>query len=182
MRRREILTGLAATILPAPALARTVRLPRKYRAQTVAVSAALGPGEIHVVPDDFFLYWTLGDGRARRYGIAVGAQGRRLEGGAIVGRKAEWPSWRPTANMIRIEPRVYGPYAGGLPGGHRMNPMGARALYLHARGRDTMYRIHGTPQPWTIGQAFSSGCVRLTNDAITDLYARVPTGTRVWLH
>ena len=82
--------------------------------------------------------------------------------------------------MIEIEPEVYGPYAGGLPGGHARNPLGARALYLYQGGRDTFFRIHGTPQPWTMGQAFSSGCVRLINEHVIDLYDRVPLGTPVY--
>jgi lipoprotein-anchoring transpeptidase ErfK/SrfK len=81
--------------------------------------------------------------------------------------------------MIRAEPAIYAQYAGGLPGGHEMNPMGARALYLYQGNRDTLYRIHGTPQPWTIGQSFGSGCIRMLNDHALDLYNRVPVGAEV---
>jgi lipoprotein-anchoring transpeptidase ErfK/SrfK len=83
--------------------------------------------------------------------------------------------------MINLEPELYGPYRRGLPGGHPQNPMGARALYLYDGGRDTYYRIHGTPQPWTIGQNFSSGCVRLINQHVEELYAQVPINTNVYI-
>ncbi len=116
---------------------------------------------------------------ARRYKIAVGAAGRNFQGRTPVGRKAEWPAWTPTASMIALEPEVYGPFAGGLPGGHPYNPLGARALYLYQGRRDTLYRIHGTPQPWSIGQSFSSGCIRLVNEHAIDLYDRVELGAAV---
>jgi len=123
----------------------------------------------------------MGGTRALRYGIAVGAEGRAFKGRARINRKAIAPSWTPTANMIRLEPKVYGPYRAGLPGGHPQNPMGAAALYLAQNGRETYYRIHGTHQPWTIGQSFSSGCIRLKNDDVLDLYARVNAGTQVFV-
>ncbi len=184
-RRRLLTTGLlAGATLATPGIVRAaepVKIPRKFLPQEVPVNADLPAGQIHVRTDSHFLYWTLGQGRAMRYGIAVGAQGRNLTGTVQVRRKAEWPSWMPTANMIRIEPEIYAKYRRGLPGGHEMNPLGARALYLYKDGRDTLYRIHGTPQPWTIGRSFSSGCVRLRNEDIEDLYARVPLGTVVTL-
>jgi len=96
-------------------------------------------------------------------------------------RKVEWPSWTPTQNMIRLEPELYGPYRNGLPGGHPRNPMGARALYLYEGSRDTYYRIHGTPQPWAIGRSYSSGCVRLVNEHVEELYAQVPLETQVFI-
>jgi lipoprotein-anchoring transpeptidase ErfK/SrfK len=123
------------------------------------------------------LYYVLGGGRALRYGIGVGREGLALRGNATVGRKAEWPNWTPTANMIRRDPRNL-QFASGVPGGPT-NPLGARALYLYRNGRDTMFRIHGTNQPRSIGQAMSSGCVRMLNHDVIDLYDRVPTGSRV---
>ncbi|WP_068115736.1 L,D-transpeptidase [Tropicimonas marinistellae] len=180
--RRHLLLSATAAAVPLPALAASdssARLPKKFRPQIVSAPAELAAGEIHVVPDDHFLYWTLGDGKARRYGIAVGAPGRNFKGVAHVRRKAEWPSWTPTADMIRKEPSVYGKWRNGLPGGHEKNPMGSRALYLYQGNRDTLYRIHGTPQPWTIGRSFSSGCIRLQNPHVEELYAHVPLGTRV---
>jgi lipoprotein-anchoring transpeptidase ErfK/SrfK len=123
------------------------------------------------------LYYVLGNGEAMRYGIGVGREGLALSGGATVGRKAEWPSWTPTQNMINRDPRNR-QYAGGMPGGLN-NPLGARALYLHRGGRDTMFRIHGTNQPNSIGLAVSSGCVRMLNHDVVDLYERVPVGAKV---
>jgi lipoprotein-anchoring transpeptidase ErfK/SrfK len=178
--RRRVLASAATALLAAPAVAQeVVRFPRAWLPTDVEVNPGLEPGVIHVYTEETWLYLTLADGLARRYKVAVGAAGRNFRGEARVGRKAEWPSWTPTANMIRIEPEVYGPVAGGLPGGHPLNPMGARALYLYQGNRDTLYRIHGTPQPWTIGQGFSSGCVRLVNEHAIDLYDRVGIGTRV---
>jgi lipoprotein-anchoring transpeptidase ErfK/SrfK len=123
------------------------------------------------------LYYVLGDGRAMRYGVGVGRQGLALKGDAYIGRKAEWPSWTPTANMMRRDPRNL-KYAGGMEGGPN-NPLGARALYLYRGGNDTMFRLHGTNQPQSIGHAMSSGCIRMLNHDIIDLYSRVPVGSRV---
>lgn len=136
------------------------------------------PGTIVVDPFARLLYHIGEGGRAMRYGIAVGREGYGFRGDATVGRKAEWPAWTPTANMIRREPEVYGPVAGGLRGGLE-NPLGARALYLYRGGRDTMYRIHGTNNASTIGRATSAGCIRLFNQDIIDLYDRVQPGAFV---
>lgn len=180
MNRRKLIASAAATLLATPSLAQqVVRLPREYMPTEVDVNDAMTPGAIYVQTAETWLYYVLRQGRAMRYKVAVGAEGRNFEGLAHVGRKAEWPSWIPTRSMIEIEPEVYGPYASGLPGGHERNPLGARALYLYDGGRDTYFRIHGTPQPWTIGQSFSSGCVRLVNEHVIDLYDRVPLGTAV---
>ena len=180
--RRRFTAAAAASFLAAPSVAHAAWIPWKFRPRDVDVNADLPAGEIHVVKKDFYLYWTLGNGRARRYGIAIGDQGRNYTGLLTIRRKAEWPSWIPTRNMVRLEPHLYGPYQAGLPGGHPKNPMGSRALYLHDnRGRDTYFRIHGTPQPETIGKSFSSGCVRLTNDHVAELYAMVPVNTPVYL-
>lgn len=179
MKRRHFMLGATAAIAAGSAQANTV--PVIYQPQLVDISTPQNAGMIHVNTTQRFLYLTLGGTQAIRYGIAVGAEGRAFKGQAVIRRKAEWPSWTPTANMIRLEPAVYGPYRAGLPGGHPNNPMGARGLYLYRGGRDTMFRIHGTNQPWTIGESFSSGCIRLANDHIADLYARVPLGTRVYV-
>ncbi len=113
-----------------------------------------------------------------RYAVGVGREeALNFRGSAVVGRKAEWPSWTPTANMMVHIPR-YREYAGGMPGGVD-NPLGARALYLYRGARDTHFRLHGTNDPATIGHAVSSGCIRLFNDDIVDLYGRVPIGTPV---
>jgi lipoprotein-anchoring transpeptidase ErfK/SrfK len=180
--RRHFVATAAAMLLASPAIANTtVRLERKFLPQNVDVNPDLPAGQIHVVKKDFFLYWTLGNGRARRYGIALGDEGRNYTGVLTIRRKAEWPSWVPTQNMIDLEPEIYGPFRNGLPGGDARNPMGARALYLYQGNIDTYYRIHGTPQPWTIGQSFSSGCVRLMNEHVEELYARVPIGTNAYI-
>jgi lipoprotein-anchoring transpeptidase ErfK/SrfK len=143
--------------------------------------AGLTPGDIHVDAVAKYLYHIGGDGTAMRYGVAIGRADLYESGVFTIQRKAEWPSWQPTQNMIEREPDVYGPFADGMPGGPE-NPLGARALYLYEGGRDTFLRIHGTPQPWSIGTSASSGCVRLVNDHIMQLYEQVPLGTRVTLH
>lgn len=152
----------------------------KYLRQEVAYSGKYPPGTIVVDVQERFLYLVQPGGRAIRYGVGVGKQGYSYRGWATIKRKEKWPSWTPTANMIRLQPERYGPYAGGLPGGEE-NPLGPRALYLYDGDRDTMFRLHGTIEPWSIGQQVSSGCVRLLNQDIIDLYDRVPLGTRVYV-
>jgi lipoprotein-anchoring transpeptidase ErfK/SrfK len=186
-RRRFLARTLtAAGAFAAPALLRAAeqpewQVPDRFVPKTVRVKDTLPAGELHIVTARHYLYWTLGNGEALRYGVAVGAEGLNFQGNAVVGRKVEWPSWRPTPAMIEREPARYGPLADGMPGGPS-NPLGARALYLYRNGRDTAYRIHGTPQPWTIGRSVSSGCIRMVNDHVIDLYARVPMGTRVTVY
>lgn len=126
------------------------------------------------------LYYVMGGGRAMRYGVGVGRNGYSLAGYAIVGRKAEWPSWTPSPNMLRQQPEKNMKYAGGVPGGPN-NPLGARAMYLYQRGHDTMFRIHGTNQPQSIGLAMSSGCIRMMNHDVIDLYSRVNVGDSVYV-
>lgn len=148
------------------------------RRAEVAYAGGDAPGTIVV---DIFtrkLYLVGEGGTATRYPIAVGREGLAFKGTGVIGRKAEWPRWQPTANMVRTRPDLYAEYAGGLPGG-LMNPLGARALYLYRGGRDTMFRIHGTADSASIGAATSAGCIRLFNQDIIDLYNRVPNGARV---
>ena len=149
----------------------------RFRRKHVRYDGSEPAGTLVVDTSEFFLYAVEEGGWATRYGVGVGEQGLTLKGKATIGHKAEWPSWTPTANMMRRKPRLL-QYAGGVPGGPN-NPLGARALYLYRNGRDTMFRLHGTNEPWSIGTAVSSGCVRLTNDDIVDLYQRVPVGTTV---
>ena len=129
------------------------------------------------------LYWVEpgDDLTAIRYVVGVGELGRQFRGGATVRRKEEWPRWTPTRNMIRRRPDLYAEFAGGVEGGPG-NPLGSRALYLYRGGRDTLYRIHGTHAPHTIGTSASNGCIRLFNSHVEDLYERVPLGTRVIVH
>ncbi|GLK78643.1 L,D-transpeptidase [Methylopila turkensis] len=136
------------------------------------------PGTIVVDPDARLLYLVLENGRAMRYGVGVGKQGMEWNGRATIQRKAAWPTWTPTRDMISRDPALNAKWAGGMPGGLD-NPLGARALYLYQGGRDTMYRIHGTNAPRSIGRAMSSGCVRMLNQDIIDLYERVSTGAQV---
>jgi lipoprotein-anchoring transpeptidase ErfK/SrfK len=148
------------------------------RRAVVPYRGAEAPGTLEIDPFAKFLYWVQADGTAVRYPIAVGREGRGISGSFTVGRKAEWPGWTPTANMLRREPEVYGRYAGGVPGGLE-SPLGARALYLYRGSRDTYFRIHGTNDLSSIGNSGSAGCIRLFNHDAIDLHARVPTGTRV---
>jgi lipoprotein-anchoring transpeptidase ErfK/SrfK len=136
------------------------------------------PGSIVVDPYTYYLYYVLGDNRAIRYRVGVGAMGRTFAGRATVGRKQKWPGWTPTANMIRLEPELYGPWAGGMPPGLK-NPLGSRAMYLYQGGRDTMYRIHGTYAPSSIGDSVSAGCIRMFQQDAMNLYERVRRGARV---
>ena len=181
LARRELVFGaLAAVVSIRPAVAHQPRnsIEPKYLPQIVDFRRDYHPGTIVVEPRARFLYLVEAPSTARRYVIGVGRSGRGWSGWRVVGRKAEWPSWRPTDNMIRREPEKYARYAGGVPGG-LSNPLGARALYLYREGRDTYYRIHGTNEPWSIGRAVSSGCFRLLNEHVIDIYERVPVGTPV---
>jgi lipoprotein-anchoring transpeptidase ErfK/SrfK len=144
----------------------------------VAWQGAQRPGSIVVNIPERRLYLVREGGRAMRYAVGVGrAEALNFRGSAVIGRKEKWPRWTPTANMIAAMPR-YRPYAGGLAGGPD-NPLGARALYLYRGGQDTYFRLHGTTEPESIGGAVSSGCIRLFNHDIVDLYDRVRTGTAV---
>jgi len=146
------------------------QLPAELHKQMVFFRTNEPPGTIVVNTQERFLYLVQGNNRAIRYGIGVGREGFQWGGLKRIDRKVEWPDWTPPPEMIERQPYLPRFMAGG-PG----NPMGARALYIAG----TVYRIHGTNQPWTIGSAVSSGCFRLTNPDVSDLYERVPVGTRV---
>jgi lipoprotein-anchoring transpeptidase ErfK/SrfK len=154
------------------------KIKPELRRTEVDYPTSYDPGTIVVDTPARRLYYVLGDGRAIRYGVGVGREGLTLAGNAYIGRKAEWPSWTPTANMIRRDPQKNLKYAGGVPGGLN-NPLGARALYLYRGGSDIHFRIHGTNQPQSIGQAMSSGCIRMLNHDIIDLYNRASVGGKV---
>jgi lipoprotein-anchoring transpeptidase ErfK/SrfK len=145
-------------------------LPAAFKRQAVFFRSTEPPGTIIVHTSERFMYLVQGNNRALRYGIGVGRDGFQWAGLLKISRKAEWPDWTPPPEMIERQPYLPRWMAGG-PG----NPMGARALYLGG----TVYRIHGTNQPHTIGSAVSSGCFRLVNNDVVDLYDRVPVGTKV---
>lgn len=141
------------------------------------------PGTIVIDPADHFLYFVQGGGRAIRYGIGVGRQGFGWAGVATVHSKQEWPDWYPPKEMVQRQPEIRRQLS-ALPSGLGMrggpgNPLGARAMYLWQGNRDTLYRIHGTVEPWTIGTNVSSGCIRMINQDAVDLYARTAVGARV---
>src|ERR1700758_1886201 len=145
-------------------------LPANLRRQVVSYPTTEAPGTIIIDTPHTYLYLVLGGGKAMRYGIGIGREGFTWSGTQTIPRKQEWPDWIPPAEMIQRQPYLPRFMAGG-PG----NPLGARALYLG----NTVYRIHGTNQPRTIGTAVSSGCFRLVNGDVIDLYDRIPVGTNV---
>jgi lipoprotein-anchoring transpeptidase ErfK/SrfK len=151
-----------------------VDIPEQYRRHMVDYTRKEAPGTILIDSDNKFLYYVLADGKALRYGVTVGEEALAWSGVAKVGRKAEWPSWTPTAEIKQRMANI----PNFVEGGPR-NPMGARAMYLYAGNKDTLYRIHGTNQPEYIGTAISSGCIRMTNEDVIDLYNRVAMGTTV---
>jgi lipoprotein-anchoring transpeptidase ErfK/SrfK len=145
-------------------------LPAKFKRQVIAYSGGEAPGTIVIDTGNTFLYLVMPGNRAMRYGIGVGRDGFRWSGTQAITKKAEWPDWTPPAEMIARQPYLPRFMAGG-----ETNPLGARAMYLGS----TIYRIHGTNAPSTIGTRVSSGCIRLTNDDVADLYSRVNVGTKV---
>ena len=147
-------------------------LPERLRRTTVALNTTEAPGTVIIDTGNTMLYYVLGGGRAIRYGVGVGREGFTWAGTQTISRKAEWPDWHPPAEMIKRQPYLPRFMAGG-PG----NPLGARAMYLGS----SEYRIHGTNDPSTIGKFVSSGCIRLTNEDVSDLFSRVDVGTRVVL-
>lgn len=194
MKRRDILLmtlpllALPAAVMAAPTPMPAAPAPRPvaqrdpYAPTEVAIRPDFEVGSIVVVSKDFFLYHVIAPGRAIRYGVAVGKDELVWKGRAVVGRKTEWPSWRPTPAMIQRKPEQYAKWADGMPGGPN-NPLGARALYLYdARGNDTSIRIHGTTEPNSIGRAVSNGCLRMRNEAVMDLFEQVPVGTPVYVY
>jgi lipoprotein-anchoring transpeptidase ErfK/SrfK len=168
---------------PVPAVNLATIDPAFLRTE-VAYASPEPPGTIVIDPAARFLYFLLPEGRALRYGVGVGREGFGWSGIATVGNKQAWPDWYPPAEMIERQPEIRQqlvemPRGGlGVPGGLR-NPLGARALYLYQNGRDTLYRIHGTIEPHTIGTSVSSGCIRMINQDVIHLYEQVPVGTKV---
>ena len=154
-----------------------------YLRKSIYYPTAEPPGTIVIDPQRHFLYLVEGGGRATRYGIGVGRSGFEWSGSATVHNKQEWPDWYPPKEMIERQPEIRRMMSElqsglGMHGGPR-NPLGARALYLWQGNKDTLYRIHGTVEPWTIGKNVSSGCIRMINQDVMDLYERTPVGARV---
>ncbi len=153
------------------------QVPPAFRPQVVTFRTAEQPGTIIIDGNAHFLYLVQPNQQAIRYGIGVGRDGFGWAGIVRVGRTADWPTWTPPAEMVARDPRAR-QWANGQPGGPD-NPLGARALYLYEGDQDTIYRIHGTPEPWTIGLDVSSGCIRMNNDDIIDLHSRIKVGAKV---
>ncbi len=178
-RRTFIASTLAAAALPQLLSASTAAYDPTP--QLVSIKSTYQPGQLLVLPSSHYLYFVTAPGKAMRYGIGVGKAGLEFTGTATIAVKKEWPTWRPTDEMIERDPSAYKRFIGNTeaqPGG-TSNPLGARALYLFEGGRDTYFRIHGTTQPNSIGRSVSSGCIRMINDHVIDLYNRVPVGTVV---
>lgn len=150
----------------------------KFWRQQVNYQTDYSSGTLVVDTQACFLYLVGENGKALRYGIGVGKEGLAFTGVGIVQYKRRWPRWAPTKAMMEREPERYGHLGQGMPPGPE-NPLGARAFYLFKNGKDTLFRIHGSHEAWSIGRAISSGCIRLLNQDIIDLYNRVPDGSRV---
>ena len=187
MKRRDFVVSgaaLAATAAAANAQTetQTTGLPEEFNPRYVKIGGRAAPYELHVVPQDFALYWTLPEKRAIRYSVGIGRPGLYESGTFYVGAKKEWPAWTPTPEMIQRQPELYKQWEDGMPGGPG-NPLGARAIYLFQEGRgDTFLRIHGTADPSGIGREVSNGCARLINSHAVHLYEQVPLGSKVVLH
>lgn len=161
---------------PIPA-ARIDLVDRQYWRQTVDDPTGERPGTIVVDTSTRYLYLVLEGGKAMRYGVGIGRDGFSWSGRAYVGYKREWPTWTPPSEMIARQPELEQYRKGMAPGFE--NPLGARALYIFKDGKDTIYRLHGNPDATSIGKAVSSGCVRLLNQDVIDLYQRVPSGSPI---
>jgi lipoprotein-anchoring transpeptidase ErfK/SrfK len=180
MHRRQFLALTAATALT-PFAVEAETAVFDPTPQEVRIKKDFAPGQILVLPRSYYLYWVTEERKAIRYGVGVGKAGLEFTGQATIDVKKEWPTWRPTNDMIKRDPKAYARFKDNeyiMPGGPK-NPLGARALYLFQNGVDTYFRIHGTTQPQTIGSSISNGCIRLTNEHVADLYDRVPVGTVV---
>ncbi|MFC3612339.1 L,D-transpeptidase family protein [Lutimaribacter marinistellae] len=178
-RRSFLAATTAAGVLPGLGMAQTTEFDPTP--QYVRIKADFAPGQLLVLPRSFYLYYVTEPRTAIRYGVGVGKAGLQFQGTATIDVKKEWPTWRPTEEMIERSPQTYGRFKDNdyvQPGGPD-NPLGARALYLFQNGKDTFFRIHGTTQPETIGHAVSNGCIRMLNEHVIDLYDRVPIGTQV---
>lgn len=178
--RRTFLASASAAAI-APGFARAQAQEFDPTPQYVRIKKDFLPGQMLILPRSYYLYFVTEPRKAIRYGVGVGKAGLEFTGTAVIQVKKEWPTWRPTDEMIEREPRTYARFKDNdyvQPGGPD-NPLGARALYLFQNGIDTYFRIHGTTQPQSIGQSVSNGCIRMLNAHVVDLYERVPIGTVV---
>lgn len=178
----EVYAPIQSEPFPVPAI-NIGRVGPRFLRQVVNYDSSEQPGTIIIDPNDHFLYLTDGQGGAIRYGVGVGRQGFAWAGTALIHDKREWPDWYPPKEMIARDPSIKAEMATlqsgiGMHGGPG-NPLGARAMYLFQGNRDTLYRIHGTVEPYTIGSSISSGCIRMINQDVIDLYSRVSVGTTV---
>lgn len=181
INRRTFVAAASAAVATTAAPALAFQVEPIFKPQRVAIKSDLAPGQILILPRAHFLYYVEETGSAMRYGIGVGKAGLEFTGVATIDVKKEWPTWRPTNDMIKRDPKAYARFVDNdyvQPGGPK-NPLGARALYLFQNGRDTYFRIHGTTSPRSIGRSVSNGCIRMINDHVVDLYKRVPKGTKV---
>lgn len=183
MNRRLFLALGSAVLMPAPGLAARKKNKAPSRPpyegyEYVEYHTPEKPGTVIVNTGQRALYYVLGDGEAIRYGVAVGKEGFDWAGIARVGMKREWPTWTPPKEMIRRKPEL-AQWADGMPGGIPENPLGSRAIYLFSGKGDTGFRIHGTNDPNSIGTAASSGCIRMWNEEVEELYDAVSIGTKV---
>ena len=183
INRRDFLaaTSAAAACSALPLAARAETVAFDPTPQYVTIKDDYLPGQILILPRSYYLYFVTEPKKAIRYGVGVGRAGLEFTGQAVIQVKKEWPTWRPTNEMIERDPRSYSKFVDNdyvQPGG-KDNPLGARALYLFQDGVDTYFRIHGTTQPETIGHSVSNGCIRMLNEHVMDLYERVPIGTVV---
>lgn len=157
-------------------------IPPELYPVEVNVNRDYAPGTIIILSASHYLYFITRTGKAIRYGVAVGKEGLTFRGHANVGQKTEWPSWKPTPEMVERNPKAYAKYADkGMEGGPK-NPLGARAIYLYQNGHDTAVRIHGTTEPNSIGKSVSNGCIRMVNAHVIDLFQRVQMGAEVMVY
>lgn len=183
MHRRHFLAA-SASLLATPQISRAAQggqfeLMEHLRPKEVRVKKKYGfqGGQLVVVLASYHLYHMQDERNAIRYGVAIGQEGLNFQGRATIDRKVEWPRWTPTKEMIERNPS-YAKYENGMPGGPN-NPLGSRAMYLYQNGKDTLFRIHGTTAPRSIGTPSSNGCIRMVNEHIEHLYQQVPLGTEV---
>ncbi len=176
---RALYRALPNEKFPIPAV-KPGQLPQKYQRRRVSYRTSEKPGTVIVDTGNFYLYHVEPGGSAMRYGVGLGRAGFAWSGRARIAWKRKWPTWTPPGDMIRREPQLskWSAQNGGMPPGLN-NPLGSRALYIFQGKRDTLYRLHGTPQVASIGRAVSSGCVRLVNQDVIDLYDRVQSGSAI---